>query len=106
VCKAIASLPRTLSVAGVAGFALARDLGGTSGAGAGTDGDRVSRPRLPSARSSWGHCDDLRVGLRFAPPIGAILTTHVLLEKRDFVVWLLTGIALTATLFGIVVGSD
>jgi hypothetical protein len=29
-----------------------------------------------------------------------------LLEKRDLVMWLLTGIALTATLFGIVVGSD
>ena len=29
-------------------------------------------------------------------PIGAILTTYVLLEKRDLVVWLLTGIALTA----------
>ena len=42
----------------------------------------------------------------FAAPIGAIITTHVLLEKRDLVVWLLTGIALTATLFGIVVGSD
>ena len=38
----------------------------------------------------------------FASPIGAILTTHVLLEKRDLVVWILTGIALTAMLFGIV----
>jgi TM2 domain-containing membrane protein YozV len=36
----------------------------------------------------------------FAAPIGAILTTHVLLEKSDVVVWMLTGIALAATVFG------
>jgi TM2 domain-containing membrane protein YozV len=39
----------------------------------------------------------------FATPIGAILTTHVLLEKSDAVVWRLTGVALAATLLGIVV---
>jgi TM2 domain-containing membrane protein YozV len=39
----------------------------------------------------------------FATPIGTILTTHVLLEKRDSVVWMLTGIALAAILFGIVI---
>jgi TM2 domain-containing membrane protein YozV len=39
----------------------------------------------------------------FAAPIGAILTTHVLLEKRDLVVWVLTGVALGATLLGMVV---
>jgi TM2 domain-containing membrane protein YozV len=38
----------------------------------------------------------------FATPIGAILTTHVLLEKRDSIVWVLTGVALGATLLGIV----
>lgn len=37
----------------------------------------------------------------FAAPIGAILTTHVLLEKRDQVVWLLTGVTLTAVLLGL-----
>ena len=36
----------------------------------------------------------------FAAPIGAILTTHVLLEKRDLVVWMLTGTALIAMLIG------
>ena len=41
----------------------------------------------------------------FAAPIGAILTTHVLLEKSDAVVWVLTGVALVATLLGIVVAS-
>src|SRR5262245_8417849 len=41
----------------------------------------------------------------FATPIGAILTTHVLLEKQDYVVWLLTGIALTATVLGIAISS-
>ncbi len=38
----------------------------------------------------------------FAAPIGAILTTHVLLEKRDLLVWVLTAIALGAMLLGIV----
>jgi TM2 domain-containing membrane protein YozV len=38
----------------------------------------------------------------FAAPMGAILTTHVLLEKSDFVVWLLTAFALAATALGIV----
>lgn len=42
----------------------------------------------------------------FAAPIGAILTTHVLLERRDFVVWILTGIALTAMLLGTVADSS
>ena len=37
----------------------------------------------------------------FAAPIGAILTTHVLLEKSDSVVWLLTGVALAAMALGI-----
>jgi TM2 domain-containing membrane protein YozV len=37
----------------------------------------------------------------FAAPIGAILTTHVLLERRDLVVWVLTGITLVAILFGV-----
>ncbi|MFT7289552.1 MAG: hypothetical protein ACI87W_003689 [Halieaceae bacterium] len=37
----------------------------------------------------------------FAAPIGAILITHVLLERRDLVVWVLTGITLVAVLFGI-----
>jgi TM2 domain-containing membrane protein YozV len=36
----------------------------------------------------------------FATPIGAILTTHVLLEKSDLVVWMLTGVALVALLLG------
>ena len=38
----------------------------------------------------------------FAAPIGAILTTHVLLEKSDAVVWLLTAVALAAMALGIV----
>jgi hypothetical protein len=38
----------------------------------------------------------------FAAPIGAILTTHVLLEKSDAVVWRLTGVALAAMALGIV----
>ncbi len=37
----------------------------------------------------------------FAAPIGAILITHVLLERRDILVWVLTGITLLAMLFGI-----
>jgi hypothetical protein len=37
----------------------------------------------------------------FAAPIGAILTTHVLLEKSDAVVWLLTAVALAAMALGI-----
>jgi hypothetical protein len=41
----------------------------------------------------------------FAAPIGAILTTHVLLERRDLVVWVLTGVTLLAVLFGISVTS-
>lgn len=41
----------------------------------------------------------------FAAPIGAILTTHVLLERRDRVVWVLTGITLVAMLFGISVAG-
>jgi hypothetical protein len=41
----------------------------------------------------------------FAAPIGAILTTHVLLERRDLVVWVLTGVTLVAILFGISVTS-
>lgn len=36
----------------------------------------------------------------FAAPIGAILTTHLLLEARDTVVWLLTGATLAATALG------
>lgn len=40
----------------------------------------------------------------FATPIGAILTTHVLLQRRDRVVWGLTGITLGAILFGLSVG--
>ncbi|MDP5053272.1 MAG: TM2 domain-containing protein [Congregibacter sp.] len=36
----------------------------------------------------------------FAAPIGAILTTHVLLERRDLVVWFLTAITLAAIFFG------
>ncbi|EED34022.1 TM2 domain family protein [gamma proteobacterium NOR5-3] len=36
----------------------------------------------------------------FAAPIGAILTTHVLLERRDVTVWLLTCITLAAILLG------
>jgi len=40
----------------------------------------------------------------FAAPIGAILTTHVLLEKSDAVVWLLTGVALAAIALGILAG--
>jgi TM2 domain-containing membrane protein YozV len=38
----------------------------------------------------------------FAAPIGAILTTHVLLEKSDLVVWMLTAVALAAMAGGIV----
>jgi TM2 domain-containing membrane protein YozV len=41
----------------------------------------------------------------FAAPIGAILTTHVLLEKSDFVVWMLTGVALAAMAAGIVAAT-
>lgn len=37
----------------------------------------------------------------FATPIGAILTTHVLLQRRDRVVWGLTGITLLAILIGL-----
>jgi hypothetical protein len=37
----------------------------------------------------------------FAAPIGAILTTQVLLEKRDRVVWLLTAATLAAMIFGL-----
>jgi TM2 domain-containing membrane protein YozV len=40
----------------------------------------------------------------FAAPIGAILTTHILLEKRDIVVWGLTGVAVVAMLFGMIAG--
>ncbi|WP_439105793.1 hypothetical protein [Congregibacter sp.] len=36
----------------------------------------------------------------FATPIGAILTTHVLLERRDLVVWVLTCITLAAINLG------
>ncbi|MFK8041766.1 TM2 domain-containing protein [Congregibacter sp.] len=36
----------------------------------------------------------------FATPIGAILTTHVLLERRDITVWVLTSITLAAVFFG------
>lgn len=36
----------------------------------------------------------------FAAPIGAILTTHVLLERRDLIVWVLTGITLAAVYLG------
>ena len=41
----------------------------------------------------------------FAAPIGAILTTHVLLERRDLVVWILTGVTLVAIWFGISITS-
>ncbi|MFK7829307.1 MAG: TM2 domain-containing protein [Congregibacter sp.] len=41
----------------------------------------------------------------FAAPIGAILITHVLLEKRDLTVWALTGATLAAMLFGISVSA-
>jgi hypothetical protein len=41
----------------------------------------------------------------FCTPIGAILTTHVLLEKRDAVVWMLSAVALTATLLGIIAAA-
>lgn len=41
----------------------------------------------------------------FCTPIGAILTTHVLLEKRDAVVWMLSAVALIATLLGIIAAA-
>jgi hypothetical protein len=36
----------------------------------------------------------------FAAPIGAILTTYVLLKQRDLIVWVLTCITLSAIYFG------
>jgi hypothetical protein len=38
----------------------------------------------------------------FATPIGAILTTYVLLERRDLIVWVLTCITLAAIYFGFI----
>lgn len=37
----------------------------------------------------------------FAAPVGAILTTHVLLQERDAVVWLLTAVTWVAVLSGL-----
>jgi len=37
----------------------------------------------------------------FAAPIGAILTTHLLLERRDSVLWLISGVAVLAILSGL-----
>lgn len=36
----------------------------------------------------------------FAAPIGAILTTHVLLQRRDLMVWVLTGVTLYMMMLG------
>ena len=38
----------------------------------------------------------------FAAPIGAILTTHLLLERRDLILWILSGVALVAIATGLV----
>lgn len=41
----------------------------------------------------------------FAAPIGAILTTHLLLERRDLLLWILSAISLAAIVFGLFGGS-
>jgi hypothetical protein len=38
----------------------------------------------------------------FAAPIGAILTTHLLLEKRDFLLWVLSGLSIAAIIIGLI----
>ena len=38
----------------------------------------------------------------FAAPIGAILTTHLLLERRDWLIWALSVIAVVSTVGGII----
>ncbi len=40
----------------------------------------------------------------FAAPIGATLTTHLLLEKKDFVLWALSGVSLAALAMGLLGG--
>ncbi len=40
----------------------------------------------------------------FAAPIGATLTTHLLLEKKDFVLWALSGVSLLALGAGLIGG--
>ncbi len=40
----------------------------------------------------------------FAAPIGAVLTTHLLLEKTDFLLWALSGLSIAAVIIGLFAG--
>ncbi len=41
----------------------------------------------------------------FAAPIGAILTTHLLLERRDWILWMLSGVAVFSIASGLLGGG-